>query len=68
METNKMRKNAGAHKLLTRISLGIRGIGILMMVGMMYVEGEPGLIPLTAIVLGIGLYLVARYRIRPSSK
>ena len=68
METNKMRKNAGAQKLLTRISLGIRGIGILMMVGMMYVEGEPGLIPLTAIVLGIGLYLVARYRIRPSSK
>ena len=68
MKTNKMRKNAGAQKLLTRISLGIIGIGALMMVEMMYVEGEPGLIPLAAIVLGIGLYLVARYRIRPSSK
>ena len=68
MKTNKMRKNAGAQKLLTRISLGIIGIGALMMVGMMYVEGEPGLIPLAAIVLGIGLYLVARYRVRTPSK
>ena len=39
-------------------------IGAMLMAYMIYVESEPGAIPLLLIVFGIGWYLAAQYRFR----
>lgn len=42
----------------------IVAIGLVLMIGKMYVDSEPGAIPLLMVVLGTGWYLVARARAR----
>ena len=39
-------------------------IGLVLMIGKIYADSEPGAIPLLLIVVGTGWYLIARFRIR----
>lgn len=53
-------------KLRVRVFLSLLtvAIGALLMVAKIYADGEPGLIPLLLVVLGIGSYLFTRAQIR----
>jgi hypothetical protein len=46
------------------IPIVITAIGVALLAYMIPVEGEPGLIPLLLIVVGVGWYFVARARSR----
>lgn len=48
----------------TRISMIIMAIGLVLMIGKIYADSEPGAIPLLLVVVGIGWYLITRARIR----
>jgi hypothetical protein len=39
-------------------------VGLVLMSGKVYVDSEPGAIPLLLVVLGTGWYLLARFRAR----
>lgn len=60
MEINIVEK-LRLHKL---ISVLVIIIGCMLMIYMIYVEDEPGAIPLLLIVAGSGWYFITRYRIR----
>jgi uncharacterized protein (TIGR03382 family) len=45
-----------------RIAATVAILGFAMMLGMMYLESEPGAIPLALIVVGVGWWLFARRR------
>lgn len=47
-----------------KLSLSITAIGVALLAYMIPVEGEPGLIPLLLILLGLGWYFVARAQTR----
>lgn len=47
-----------------RLSILIIVIGVVLMLYMIAVEDEPGGIPLLLIVLGVGLYIITRIRMR----
>lgn len=49
-------------KLWPRVSLGIITFGVLLMMVVMYMESEPGLLPLSIIAFGIVLYFFTRGR------
>lgn len=46
------------------LSVLIGGIGVILMTYMIYVENEPGAIPLLLIMLGGGWYLITRFKIQ----
>lgn len=54
-------KKLKIHVLLSGL---ITVVGIVLLVFMVTVESEPGAIPLLLIVIGIGWYFVARYKMR----
>ena len=58
-------KKPMVHKLLSTLSIVI---GIVLLIYMIYVEDEPGGIPLLLIVFGIAWYLITRRRIRSHHK
>jgi hypothetical protein len=43
-------------------------IGVVLMVGKIYADSEPGAIPLLLVVVGVGWYLVTRFRGRSRHK
>jgi hypothetical protein len=45
-----------------RVSILVIAVGVVLMVGKIYADSEPGAIPLLLIVLGAGGYLIARAR------
>ena len=53
------------HKVLSVLTLGI---GLVLMIGMMYWESEPGAIPLLLVLLGTGWYFITRARVRSHRK
>ncbi|MEA1882091.1 MAG: hypothetical protein U9N31_06800 [Candidatus Marinimicrobia bacterium] len=55
-------------KMHTLISVITIAIGVVLMIYMIFVEDEPGGIPLLLIVFGIGGYFVTRVRIRSHQK
>ena len=48
-------------KILSALTIAI---GLVLMSGKIYVDSEPGAIPLLLVVLGTGWYLLARVRAR----
>ncbi|MEL7833191.1 hypothetical protein [Fodinibius sp. Rm-B-1B1-1] len=54
-------KKGNTHTIL---SILITVIGLALMVFMITVESEPGAIPLLLIVIGIGWYVISRFRMR----
>lgn len=46
------------------LSVLVLGIGLVLMIWMMYAESEPGAIPLLLVLLGAGWYFVTRARTR----
>jgi hypothetical protein len=59
-----MKPAAHSLKLHMRLSLLILLIGILLMATHMYLEDEPGAIPLVLIVVGLGWLTITRFRLR----
>lgn len=59
--------NKGNSKKIN-IQTGLSGliimIGIILMVGKIYVDSEPGAIPLLLIIFGFGWFFITRSRIR----
>lgn len=49
------------HRILSALILGI---GLVLMIGMIYTESEPGAIPLLLVLLGAGWHFVTRARTR----
>ena len=47
------------HKLLSALTFAI---GLVLMIGKIYVDSEPGAIPLLLLVAAIGWYVIARHR------
>jgi len=54
-------KKLNVHKLLSALVLAI---GLVLMTYMIYVESEPGLLPILLVVLGVGWYAITRARVR----
>lgn len=55
-------------KVHTILSVLTTVIGLVLMIYMIYVESEPGAIPLLLVVFGTGWYLITRVRIRSHHK
>ncbi len=51
-------------KMQSLLSAIIFVIGIMLMVGKIYVDSEPGAIPLLLVAIGAGGYVITRYRNR----
>ena len=52
-------------KILSLLTLAI---GLVLMVGKIYADSEPGAIPLLLVVVGIGWYFISRVRTRSQHK
>jgi hypothetical protein len=52
----------------SRISIIIIAIGLALMVMKIYADSEPGAIPLLLVVLGVGWYVITRFRTRSHHK
>ncbi len=51
-------------KTHARLSLLITGVGLALMVMMIFVEDEPGGISVLFVVVGMGGYMITRWRMR----
>lgn len=58
--TNRLDKR----KMHTLISVLVGALGLVLMIGKIYADSEPGAIPLALILVGIGWYIVARFRFK----
>lgn len=58
-------KKLKVHKLLSMITTAI---GVILLTYMIFVEDEPGAIPLLLIVIGTGWYFITRFKIRSQQK
>ena len=53
------------HKILSILTIAI---GLVLMIGKIYADSEPGAIPLLLLVVGMGWYFITRFRTQSHHK
>lgn len=68
METPTKMNNSKKLKVQTGLSILTIVIGIVLMIGKIYADSEPGAIPLLLTIFGTGWYFITRLKNLPQQK